>query len=351
MSFCEKIATIELMWRKIALVSAIVAGLFTVQSRPANQEPSSSDFSVSVNLIKVPISVLDTTGALVTSLRREDFRIWEDQAPQEIRSFGRDTNSVSIVLLLDTSMSEKKELIKIKEAAEEFARALSPGDRISLLTFDDEVYRLLDWTDNMKKLRRVLAKISPGFRTALYDAMYLTATDQLDGIDGRKAIILLTDCLNNQSSVNFHDASLAIVQSQASLYVVSKTVMVREQAKRERRVVMLTDIYKRMFGEEDYIDEFFRRKEDEMSSLAERTGGRCFFPTDYDQIKHVYAEVARELKSTYYLTYVSNQSLVPNSFHRISIEYLKPASNVVYRKGYYFQPQPVPRGRQRLSEK
>jgi VWFA-related protein len=341
--FMRKIATIRLMWQK-TFALAVLASLFAVQSRPATQDSTSPDFSVSVNLVKVPLSVFDSQGNLVTALRSQDFRIWEDQAPQQIRSFGLDTNPVSVVLLLDTSMSEKTEMKKTKEAAEEFVDALSSGDRFSLVTFDDQVYRALDWTDSAKKMRRVLGKISPGWRTALYDAMYFAANDQLKGIDGRKAIILLTDCLNNQSSVDFHDASLAIVQSQASLYVVSKTAMVREQAKHERRVVMLTDIYKRLFGsDDDYIDEFFRKREAEMTGLAERTGGRCFFPTDYDQIKDVYEEVARELKSKYFLTYVSNQNLLPDSYHRISIEYLAPASSVIYRKGYYYRPQPVHR--------
>jgi VWFA-related protein len=278
---------------------------------------------------------------MVTALRSEDFRVWEDQAAQEIRSFGLDTNPVSVVLLLDTSTSEKSELKRIKEAAEDFASALSSEDRISLITFDDEVYLALDWTDDQKKLRKALGKIQPGLRTALYDAMYTAAVEQLKGIDARKAIILLTDCLNNQSSVDFQEASLAIVQSQASLYVVSKTAMVREKAKLERRVIMLSDIYKRLFGDEDYIEEFFRKKESEMSDLSEKTGGRCFFPVDYDQIKGIYAEVARELKSKYFLTYVSNQKLIPNSYHRIAVEYLQPASKMIYRRGYYFQPRPV----------
>jgi hypothetical protein len=105
---------------------------------------------------------------------------------------------------------------------------------------------------------------------------------------------------------------------------------------------MLTDIYKRLFGsDENYIEEFFKKREAEMTSLAERTGGRCFFPADYDHIRGVYEDVARELKSKYYLTYVSNQRLLPNSYHRISLEYLEPASKVIYRKGYYYQPRPV----------
>jgi VWFA-related protein len=326
------------MWRNTLAVILLMI-CFSPIGRPETQDTHNSDFSVSVNLVKVPVSVFDSQGNMVTSLRSENFRIWEDRSPQEIRSFGLDANPVSVVLLLDTSMSEKSELKKIKEAAEGFVDALTPGDRVSLITFDDEVNQLLNWTDNMKQVRKALGKIHPGLRTALYDAMYVAAKDQLEGIDGRKAIILLTDCLNNQSSIGFNDAALTIVQSQASLYVVSKTVMVREQARNERRVVMLTDIYKRLFGsDENYIDEFFNKKETEMTDLAEQTGGRCFFPADYDQIKDVYAEVARELKSKYYLTYISNQRLAPNSYHRISIEYLEPASKIIYRKGYYFQP-------------
>jgi VWFA-related protein len=328
--------------RQLALAFIALAGIFAAQSRPATQETDPPSFSVSVNLVKVPVSVFDEHGNLVTNLRSENFRVWEDKAAQQIRSFGIDTNPVSVVMLLDTSMSEKTELKKIREAAEEFVDALAPGDRVSLVTFDDEVYQKVDWTQDMRKIKRALARITPGLRTALYDAMYFAAHDQLKDVDGRKAVILLTDCLNNQSSVDFDDAALTIVQSQASLYVVSKTAMVREQAERERRVVMLNDIYKRLFGQDaDYVGEFFRKREAQMTDLAERTGGRSFFPTDYDQIKDVYAEVARELKSKYYLTYISNQKMAANSYHRIAIEYLEPASKIIYRKGYYYQPRKV----------
>ena len=237
-------------------------------------------------------------------------------------------------------MSGKSELKKIKEAAEEFAKALSPGDQISLISFDDRVYKALDWTEDRKKIGKALGKLRSGLRTALYDAMCIAAKDQLEGIEGRKAIILLSDSLDNQSRNSFKNASLAVVESQASLYIVAKTVIVREQAKQERRVKILDGIYKRLFGEEaNYIDEFFEKRESEMKNLAEQTGGRCFFPTDYDQIKGVYSEVAHELKSKHYLTYISNQSMLQNSYHRISIEYLKPASKIIYRKGYYYEPR------------
>jgi VWFA-related protein len=331
------------MWQRASAFFILAVLLATQVVRPAAQSSGAADISVSVNLVKVPLSVFDAKGNLVSSLQNEDFRIWEDQATQEIRSFGLDTNPVSVVLLIDTSGTEKPELNNIKEAAEGFVDALASGDRISIITFNDQVYLNLDWTDDLKKVRKTLKKVRPGLLTALYDAMYLAASEQLKGVDGRKAIILLTDCLNHESLVGWKDASLSIVQSQASLYVVSKTIMVREQAKRERRVVMLNDIYKKLFGDGNYVDEYFSKLEKEMADLSEKTGGRCFFPSNYNQIKDIYSEVARELKSKYFLTYISNQNLTPNSYHRISIEYLKPSSKTIYRKGYYFKPELKPK--------
>jgi Ca-activated chloride channel homolog len=304
-----------------------------------SQEKQIPSFSVSVDLIKVPISVFDDRGVMVRDLDRSDFVIYEDGVRQEIRSFGIDRNPVSAVLVLDTSATVEKELKQLKDAATTFAEALSPGDRISVVIFSDEAELLLDWTTDMGRVRKTLKKVEKGWRTALYDAMYIAGNDQLKNIDGRKAIVLLTDMLNNQSSASFDDASRAIVQSQASLYVVSKTVMVREAARHQRRVVMLDGIYRRLFGESDYIDKFFNQREAEMTELAEKTGGRCFFPTAYDQIRTMYAEVARELGSKYYLTYVSNQQKEPNTYHRITLEYLPPHSKLIYRKGYYHQPR------------
>jgi Ca-activated chloride channel family protein len=307
---------------------------------PETQDRADAPFSVSVNLVKVPISIFNEKDRMIADLRKEDLRVWEDQALQRIRSFGLDSMPLSVVMLIDTSTSGKKERNKIRDAAREFTRALSPGDRVSLITFDDQVRLLLDWTDDMKKVRKKLGDLRSGLRTALYDAMYLAADEQLKNIEGRKIIILLTDCLNNQSIVDFQEASLKIVQSQASLYVVSKTSMIRKDAKNQRRVIMLNDIYEKLFGDgQSYIDEFFDRKEEEMADLADKTGGRCFFPEDYDQIKDNYSDIAREMKTRHFLTYVSNQDLPPDSFHKISIEYLKPFSKINYRKGYYYLPE------------
>jgi len=311
---------------------------------PETQEGTADSFSVSVNLVKVPISIFDENGRMITALRREHIRVREDQTLQQIRSFGLDSMPLSVVMLIDTSASGKKERNKIRDAAREFTRALSPGDRVSLITFDDQIRLLLNWTDDMNKVRKKLGDLQSGLRTALYDAMYLAADEQLKNIEGRKIIILLTDCLNNQSFVDFKEASLKVVQSQASLYVVSKTSMVRKDSKNERRVIMLNDIYKKLFGDgQSYIDEFFDRKEGEMADLADKTGGRCFFPEDYDQIKGNYSEIAREMKTRHYLTYISSQDLRPDSYHKISIEYLKPFSKINYRKGYYHLPEKLKR--------
>ena len=325
----------------IATLSALIAAaLFHSAAAQSGEDASGARFSVTTSLVRIPVSVFDERGLVIEKLRREDFLLWENQAQQEIRSLSVDANSVSALLVLDTSPSSKSELAKIKNAAETFAGKLGRDDRVSIITFDENVRLLLDWTNDTKRVKKALSNIKPGLRTALYDAMYLAANEQVRGIEGQSAIILLTDCLNNHSHVNFEDASNAVVKSQASFYLISKTAIVKEQARQERHVIIVEDIYKRMFGEElNYVDEYFDKREKEMFELAEKTGGRVFFPTDYNSIKSVYAEIARELKNKYYLTYVSNQELVQDSWNRISVEYLRPASEVVYRRGYYYLPE------------
>jgi hypothetical protein len=107
----------------------------------------------------------------------------------------------------------------------------------------------------------------------------------------------------------------------------------------------LNNIYRRLTGDENYVDEFFEKKEKEMTELAEKTGGRCLFPPNYNEIGAAYSEIAEELKNQYYVTYVSNQVMTPDSYHRITVEYLRPAGKLVYRRGYYYQPRPVRRPR------
>lgn len=322
---------------------AVAAGLQATAGAPSNQEAPT--FAVAVNLIKIPISVFDQKGAPLIDLRKDDFRVSEDGVPQEIRSFGIDRNPVSVVLVLDASATVEQESKRIRQAGRDFVAALSRRDRFSVISFSDSAVLVLDWTDNERRVQKSLGNLESGVRTALYDAMFMAAEDQLRGIEGRKAIILLTDALNNQSRATFRQAAQAIVQSQASLYVVSKTVIVRKAAKTQRRVLWLNSIYRRLTGDENYVDEFFEKKEKEMTELAEKTGGRCLFPLNYDEIGAAYGEIAKEITNQYYLTYVSNQIMTPDSYHRIVVEYLRPAGKIVYRQGYYFQPKPVPRPR------
>jgi VWFA-related protein len=292
----------------------LLVSCLPISGLPCPQQ-SQSTFSVSVDLVKVPITVFGENGAPIGSLERKDFNIYEDGERQQIRSFSVDKNPVSVILLLDCSGTVEKEWKQIKSAAENFADALTKGDRVSIITFADEVELALDWTEDTRQVRKALGKVKLGMRTNLYDAIFEAAQTQLNGVDGRKAIILLTDFVNNESVLGYQDAVKAVIQSQASLYIVSKTMMVREAAKTQRRVVILNDIYQRLFGDSNYVDEFFDKKEAQMNELAEKTGGRCYLPSDYDQIGDIYKRVAEELKNQYYLTYIS-ESVKPRQRRR-----------------------------------
>jgi VWFA-related protein len=335
------------MWITTTVLLACAIGAFS-QTQVQQNVPT---FSFSVDLVKVPVTVFGLNEAPLQELNRNDFRVYEDGQLQEIRNFSIDSNPVSVILLLDASGTVTKEWKQLKEAAEGFSDAMAKGDRISVITFSDEVELTMDWSENLKQVRKALNKVQLGLRTNLYDAIFESAQTQLKDVEGRKAIILLTDFLNNQSIVGYQEAVQAVVQSQASLYIVSKTMMVREAARTQRRVVILNDIYQRLFGDVNYIDEFFDKKEAQMTELAEKTGGRCYFPADYNQIKGVYKQVAQELRNQYYLTYVSESNKPRNSYHNIRVEYLQPAGKLIYRKGYYFKPDLIFSPRESLRQR
>ncbi|MDR0842626.1 MAG: VWA domain-containing protein, partial [Acidobacteriota bacterium] len=143
-------------WRNLLFTLLLLCG-GAIGFRPAAaQDEGGFRFRVSTNLVKVPIGVFDERGLLVGDLKQEDFRLWEDQARQEIRSVGIDSNAMSVVLVLDTSPSSKSDLKKIKAAAETFAKTLGRDDQVSLITFDDEVNLALDWTADRKKVKKAL---------------------------------------------------------------------------------------------------------------------------------------------------------------------------------------------------
>src|SRR5882724_743517 len=181
--------------------------LVSAQEKPQDKQKVDDDvIKLETQEVSIPITVRDRkTGNLVPSLGKKDFKIYEDGVEQQISYFSAERVPANIVLLIDTSSSVQSEIANIRESAWDFIRQMGDKDTFSIITFTDTVDLILDWTSDKNKALKALNNLTTGKFTAFNDALYLAATEQLKDIKGRKAIIVLSDGIDNRASTTSKD--------------------------------------------------------------------------------------------------------------------------------------------------
>ena len=154
---------------------------------------------VNTTLISIPVSVMDRDGRYVPNLLKDDFRIWEDGVEQDVAFFQSVDKPFSVVLMLDTSPSTQFRLEDIQDAAITFVGQLRPDDRVMVVSFNDDIKVLSDFTTDRSKLQRAILRAKTDDGTRLYDAVDLVMNQQFSRVQGRKAIVLFTDGVDTTS--------------------------------------------------------------------------------------------------------------------------------------------------------
>jgi len=237
----------------ILLVVAFALTVSFAQTRPATQksqpaQPSATPpveteppedvetVKIDTDLVTVPLIATGRDGLYITDLRKEEFALTEDGVAQEIAFFGKVAAPFHVVLLLDTSSSTKDKLREIQQAAAAFVDQLQSVDRVKIISFDDNVNDLNEFTSNRAVLRSAINSTRPGDGTKIYDAMDLAITT-MRKIRGRKAIVVFTDGVDWHSDrATFEGTVRALDEEGVVIYPIrydtrAKTeALAREQA-------------------------------------------------------------------------------------------------------------------------
>ena len=192
----------------IFLVVALALTAVFAQSKPGSQKPPAppqpsvtpppeppediETLKTETDLVTVPIIATNRDGLYITDLSQEEFKISEDGVPQEVAFFGKVAAPFHVVLMLDTSSSTKDHLRQIQNAAFTFVQQLQPVDRVKIISFDDKINDLNEFTSDRETLRAAINSTRPGEGTKVYDAFEL-ALNTLRKIRGRRAIVLFSD--------------------------------------------------------------------------------------------------------------------------------------------------------------
>jgi Mg-chelatase subunit ChlD len=159
------------------------------------------------NLVTVPVIATTRDGIYIPDLRQEEFSIAEDGKQQEIAFFATVNTPFHVVLMLDTSASTEQKLGEIKRAAATFVEQLQSADRVKVISFDNDLRELCEFTNDRTVLRNAIYRTVSGQGTRLYDAFEL-ALHSIRTIKGRKAIVLFTDGMDYHSADATFDGSL-----------------------------------------------------------------------------------------------------------------------------------------------
>jgi VWFA-related protein len=292
----------------LALVLAAASPAFQDQDTP---------IKVDVDLVNVLCTVSDQRGALVKDLRKEDFQIHENGRPQEIRYFARETDlPLTVALLVDVSGSVRQVIEDERDAAGQFFDAvLRPSDHALLLGFSSTLVLWQDFTPSTALLRNALAKLravpfrglpaagQPFPGTLLYDAVDQTARGKLKFVPGRKAMLIISDGLDNGSRVHLEDAVEAVQSTNTIVYGIC---------------------YESGFSGCSYL-----------KSLAEPTGGRMFQTGKKKPLHEIFTTIEEELRSQYALGYVPTNRARDGAFRKLEVKVHTKGLRVRARKGYY----------------
>lgn len=276
-------------------------------------------------LVSVPVAVSDRSGRYISGLRKSDFTIYRDGEKQEIVSFATEKEPVNVALLLDTSRSTKKVLGKIKDAAKDFINLLNPQDKCLIATFDSAVTILSPLNSDHAQLENAIKNVKIGDKTGtvMRKAVSQVAESSFGKVEGRKALIILTDGKDFGSFITKDELMDMLQESDLIIYTVfyktgldaakpktsietkkDKAKNSKPKREKDRKYSINLKIPEGEFPTQAEIDEREKKSSieaiDTLKGMSEATAGR-FYLRDVTNLSKTFEQIADELRDQYRL--------------------------------------------------
>ena len=328
------------------------------QPDPAPTPPEEVDagdiIRVETTLVTIPVSVMDRDGRYIPNLRKEDFRIWEDDVEQDVAFFASVDKPFSVVLMLDTSPSTQFRLDEIQNAAISFVNQLRVDDRVMVVAFNGDIKVLSEFTTDRAKLERAIFRARTDGGTSLYDAVDLVINRHLSRTSGRKAIVLFTDGVDTTSDNADYESTVMDAQELDALIYPVQYNTAGDMGQVVQIPTAPIDVFGQILGgifgggrtrggggmgrprgtsRGDY--EVGGRY---LQELANATGGREYRADSLQNMTHAFANVAEELRRQYSIGYYPKRVPQAGQQRRIKVRAKQPNLAVRSRDSYIFNP-------------
>jgi VWFA-related protein len=302
------------------MIRSSVALILIVAVLGSGQGIRDDDFKlkVDVELVQLPVSVVDKTGMPIRGLRPQHFTVYEDKVQQEISLFKEEDIPMSVAVLIDRSGSMQDKLDRVHAAAMTFIRENNDDDETALVSFSDSVTIDQRLTAHTDKLNRALSRIQANGDTALYDAI-LVASEYLEREAQRdkKVLLVISDGEDNRSNNNLKQVLKVMKESNIIVYTIG---MVRSR-----------------FGDYLVVGDGGRKP---LQELAEVTGGAAFFPKSINDVEKICTKISRDLRNQYTIGYRPSNRNLDGAYRKVVVKLDPPKHTpkkfqVRTKQGYY----------------
>lgn len=289
----------------VVLGLTAVLGVTMVAAGGAQDQPL---FRASTRTVPVYATVVDQGGRLVPNLEAGDFTVEDNGKPVEISLFSNESQPFTAVVMLDTSASMTANLERLNQAAEQFLLRLLPVDKAQVGAFNDKIQLSGTFTNDRDELIADLDDLQFGNPTRLNDAV-AASLDALEGIEGRKVILLFSDGEDTSSRIGF------------------KTVL--ERARDEEVMVYSIGLESEYFNGARMQR---TRPTRDLRKIADETGGGYFELKETDALSSTFTRVAQELRSQYLLGFAPEN--LDGKVHKLEVKVNKPGMTARARRSY-----------------
>jgi Ca-activated chloride channel family protein len=268
-----------------------------------------------VDLVMVPVSITDAMNRPVTGLDRDNFQLFENKQPQEIRNFSTEDTPVSIGIIMDTSGSMANKVERARDAVRQFCDASNPQDEFFMITFSDAPQLATDFTERPEEIENALLGAQPHGRTSLLDAIYMGIRKMKDARYPRRALLILSDGGDNHSRYSDREIKSAVREADILIYAVGTY----DRYASTREELLGPDL---------------------LRDVSEVTGGQSYTLTNAAELPQVTRSIGTRLRHQYMLAYSPQTRSHDGKWHKINVKLLLPKKwarflRVDARTGYY----------------
>jgi Ca-activated chloride channel family protein len=253
------------------------------------------------------VAATDHSGNLVRDLKQEDFEVLEAGKPQEIAKFELVQNlPLTVGILVDTSGSMAGSLVEAEKAAAGFLQSvMTPRDKAFLVSFALRSRLDMPPTDDVGAMVQAIEGLQAVGDTALHDAL-VHSLYYFRGVQGQRAMVLLSDGDDNSSYISFKDAMEYASHSGVAVYAIGLNLSVFDQGIKSK-----------------------------LNELAASTGGRAFWTNNSTELPAIYKQIEIELRSRYLVAYNSSNTDAQPGFRPVEVKVKRSGIKARAARGYY----------------